>query len=82
MHKDGNQSSLVSKTKSSIIRSGTSPNQLEVRVKGNEMEFYINGQYLTSLPDSQNFKGGRAGFYTSDTVEVVFDDLEIKRQTP
>jgi hypothetical protein len=82
MHKDGNQSSLVSKTKSTAIRSGTSPNQLEVRVKGKEVEFYVNGQYLTSITDTQNFKGGRAGFYTSDTVEVAFDDLEIERQAP
>lgn len=82
MHKDGNQSSIVSKTKSSAIRSGTSPNQLEVRIKGNDVGFYINGQYLTSITDTQNFKGGRAGFYTSDTVEVAFDDLEIQRQTP
>jgi hypothetical protein len=82
MHKDGNQSSLVSRTRSSAIRSGSSPNQLEVRIKGSEMEFYVNGQFLTSLTDTQNFKGGRAGFYTSDTVEVAFDDLEIQRQVP
>jgi len=82
MHKDGNQSTLISRTKSPAIRSGTSPNQLMVKIKGNEIEFYVNGQYLTSLTDTQNFKGGRAGFYTSDTVEVAFDDLEIQRQTP
>jgi hypothetical protein len=82
MHKDGNQSSVVSKTKTSAIRSGSAPNQLEVRIKGAQVEFYVNGQYLTSITDTQNFKGGRAGFYTSDTVEVAFDDLEIQRQTP
>jgi len=79
MHKDGNQRSIVSKTRSSAIRSGTAPNQLEVRIKGDELEFYVNGQYLTSITDTENFKAGRAGFYTSDAVEVVFDDLEIER---
>jgi hypothetical protein len=79
MHKDGNQSSLVSKTKSSAIRSGTSPNQLEIRIKGAELSFYINGQYLTRVTDSENYKRGRAGLYTSDTTEVAFDDLEIDR---
>lgn len=79
MHKEGAQSSLVSKTKSSAIRPGTSPNQFEVRIKGNELSFYINGQYLTRITDTENYKGGRAGLYTSDATEVAFDDLEIDR---
>lgn len=82
MHKDGNQKTIVSRTKSSAIKSGSTPNLLEVRVKGTDLEFYVNGQYLTTITDSENFKGGRAGVYTSDTVEVAFDDLEIQRQTP
>jgi len=79
MHKNGVQSSLVSRTKSSAIRSGTSPNQFEVRIKGTELSFYINGQYLTRITDSENFQSGRAGLYASDTTEVAFDDLEIRR---
>ena len=79
MHKDGNQSSLISRTPSSAIRSGTTPNQLEVRVKGTDITFYVNGQYLNRITDSANYKRGRAGLYTSDTTEVAFDDLEINR---
>jgi len=82
MHKDGIQSTLVNRTKSSAIRSGSTPNQLEVRVKGDDLEFYVNGEYLTSITDKQNYKGGRAGLYTSDAVEVAFDDLKIQRQKP
>ena len=82
MHKKGQQATLVPKTKSSAIRPGSSPNQLMVKIKGSELEFYVNGQYLTVITDTQNFKGGRAGLYTSDTVEVAFDDLEIERETP
>ena len=79
MHKDGEQSSLVARTKSEAIRSGSNPNQLEIRIKGNDLSFYANGQYLTRITDSQNYRRGRAGFYTSDEIEVAFDNLEIDR---
>jgi hypothetical protein len=80
MHKDGVQSSLVQRTKSSAIRSGSSPNQLEIRIRGAEMSFYANGQFLTKVTDTANYRRGRAGLYTSDTYEVAFDDLTIDRQ--
>ncbi len=82
MHKDGNQSALVQRTKSSAIRSGNAPNQLEIRTTGTDLLFYANGQYLTRVNDSGNFKRGRAGFYTSDVYEVAFDNLEIERSNP
>ena len=78
-HKDGGQMAIVPKTLSRVIRSGTNPNQLEVRIKGADLSFYANGQYLTRITDASNFRNGLAGFYTSDTSEVAFDDLEIKR---
>jgi len=80
MHKAGVQSALVQKTPSSAIRSGTSPNQLEVRIRGTELTFYANGQLLTKVTDTANFRHGRAGLYTSDPYEVAFDDLTIDRQ--
>jgi hypothetical protein len=78
-HKGGEQKAVIPWTRSSIIRSGTNPNQLEVRARGSELTFYINGQYVDRITDTENFKGGVAGLYTSDTTEVAFDDLEIKR---
>ena len=57
----------------------TDPNQLEVRIKGSELSFYVNGQYLTKITDSENYKRGRVGLYTSDLAEVAFDDLTISR---
>ncbi len=78
-HKEGAQSVVVPWTGSKVIRTGTNPNQLEVRTKGSELSFYINGQYVDRITDSENFKGGVAGLYTSDIAEVAFDDLEIKR---
>jgi hypothetical protein len=79
MHKEGDQKTLVPWTKSAVIRSGTSPNQLEIRTRGDQLQFYINGRYLTRIADTENPKRGVAGLYTSGASEVVFDDLEIKR---
>lgn len=78
-HKGGVQTDVVPRAKSSVIRKGTNPNQLEVRAKGSELSFYINGQYVDRITDTENFKGGVAGLYTSDSPEIAFDDLEIKR---
>jgi len=79
MHKDGEQSSVVPRTTSNAIKSGSSANQLEVRVKGSELSFYANGQFLTRISDTENYRRGLAGFYTSDATEVAFDNLEIDR---
>jgi len=78
-HKDGAQSSVVTRTKSTAIRSGSAPNLLEVRIRGTDLSFYANGQFLTRVNDTENYRRGRAGFYTSDVYEVAFDDLMINR---
>jgi hypothetical protein len=66
-------------TPSSVIRTGTNPNQIEVRIRERKMDFYINGQEITSVTDSEGYLRGRVGFYTSDIGEVAFDDLEISK---
>ncbi|HEX8144894.1 MAG TPA: hypothetical protein VF553_20160 [Pyrinomonadaceae bacterium] len=68
---------LVKWTSSSVVRSGTNPNQIEVRIKGNQLSYYVNGQYVTSITDSAGYGDGRAGFFTSNENPVAFDDLEI-----
>ncbi len=78
-HKGGVQSVVVPWTKSTTIRSGSNLNQLEIRAKGAELSFFINGQYVDRITDSEGFKGGVAGLYASDIAEIAFDDLEIKR---
>ena len=78
-HKDGNQSSVVTKTKSNAIHPGSAPNVLEVRIRGNDLAFYVNGTLLTRVTDTENYRRGRAGLYTSDIHEVAFDDLSIDR---
>jgi|SRR6185312_1198112 len=79
MHKGGTETKLVDWTPSNIIRKGTATNELEVRIKGTQLAFVINGQLVTAVTDTANFKRGRAGLYTSDAHEVAFDDLEITR---
>ena len=78
-HKASNESKIVNWTASSTIRTGTTPNQLEVRIHDRRLDFYINGQFVTSITDTENLQNGRVGLYSSDTTEVAFDDLEISR---
>jgi hypothetical protein len=78
-HKAGVETKLVDWTPSSVIRTGTNPNQIEVRIRDRKLDFYINGQFITSITDSENYQRGRVGFYTSDVGEVAFDDLEISK---
>lgn len=77
-HKAGEQTTVVPWTESSTIKTGTSSNKLEVRARGSELSFYINGQYVNRITDNE-IRKGVAGFYTSGTSEVAFDDLEIRR---
>ncbi|HET8781601.1 MAG TPA: hypothetical protein VFM63_04255 [Pyrinomonadaceae bacterium] len=79
MHKAGEQQAVVQRTKSSAIQSGSAPNELEVRIKGNQLVFVANGRILTTVTDRENYRKGRVGFYTSDIHEVAFDDLKIER---
>ena len=78
-HTAGTQTSLVNATKSDAIKPGNAPNKLEIRIRGSELSFYANGQFLTRIRDDEDYRRGRVGFYTSDVHEVAFDDLEIDR---
>lgn len=78
-HKNSAESKLVNWTALSSLRTGTTPNQLEVRIRDRKLDFYVNGQFVTSITDSEVFLNGRVGLYSSDTSEVAFDDLEISR---
>jgi hypothetical protein len=79
LHKAGAETKIVDWTPSTTIRTGTSPNQLEVRIRDLKMDFYINGQFVTSITDEETYRRGRVGLYTSDVGEVAFDDLEISK---
>jgi hypothetical protein len=76
-HRGGKETVIVDWTDASQLRSGTSPNQLEVRTSGTQAAFYINGQYITTIEAAAGYALGLAGFYTSGSEEVAFDDLQI-----
>lgn len=77
---DGVPADIVDWEGSTVIRSGANPNQLEVRARGSQLSFYVNGQLLKSVTDTANMTDGYVGLYTSETNEVAFDDMEIDRQ--
>jgi hypothetical protein len=79
LHRAGAETKVVDWTPTSTIRTGTLPNQIEVRIRDLKMDFYINGQFVTSITDEANYRRGRVGLYTSDVGEVAFDDLEISK---
>lgn len=79
VHKAGVESRFVDWTPTSTIRTGTTPNQIEVRIRDLKMDFYINGQFVTSITDTEEYRRGRVGLYSSDAGEVAFDDLEISK---
>jgi hypothetical protein len=76
---DGEPTNVVKWTQSTLIRGGTNSNQIEVRATGSQLSMYVNGQFLNSITDTANTTDGYAGFYTSETNEVAFDDMEIDR---
>ena len=78
-YNDGVATDVVAWEDSPVIRHGTNPNQLEVRARGSQLSFYVNGQFLKSVADTANMTDGYVGLYTSDTNEVAFDDMEINR---
>lgn len=78
---DGQPTNVVNWTPSTLIRTGTNSNQIEVRTKGSQLSMYVNGQFLKSITDTSNYTDGYVGLYTSETNEVAFDDLEIDRET-
>ena len=79
LHRGGSETAMVDWTSNTVIRTGTTPNQLEVRIRDKKMDFYINGNFITSVVDEAAYQRGRVGFYTSDKGEVAFDDLEVNK---
>ncbi|HEX8195278.1 MAG TPA: hypothetical protein VF571_03625 [Pyrinomonadaceae bacterium] len=75
-HDNKIETDIVKWTSAPQIRTGTQPNELEVRSNGKTLEFYINGQFATSIADNIT-NLGIVGLYTSGTPVVAFSDLKI-----
>lgn len=78
-HVDQEESVVVSWTYSSAIKRGSGINELEVRSEGDQLSFYINGQFVRKITDRSGVVDGVAGIYTSDDVPIAYSDLVLKR---
>ena len=74
---------LLAEAKSDNILTDGAPNQLRLDCVGTSIAFYINGQQVSKLNDSQfNVVSGRSGFFTKagktpDPDRIIFSYLEI-----
>ena len=78
-HIPGDEISVVGWTRSPTIKDGTDANTLEVRDENKTMNFYINGEIVKTLPNTDGYSGGVTGLYSGDAVQIAFSDLEISK---
>lgn len=76
-HVDQKETDEIKWTKSSAIKDGTQENVLELRDENGSMKFFINGQSVNSLKNTDGYKGGVSGLYAADAIPVAFSQLEI-----
>lgn len=70
-----NEKDLKDWKNSSAIKGGSSENILEVRDSGDKMEFYINGELVTTVDDKYDNQAGVAGIYACDGLKIEFSNL-------
>lgn len=78
-HKTNSELPIVPWTSSPVINGGSGENILEVRDKGDTLEFYINRQMVKSIKDQYGVRDGVPGLYAGDGVRVAFKNLEIRK---
>jgi hypothetical protein len=78
-HTATNESAVVAWKNSTAINDGASENTLEVRDKGDTLEFYINDQMVTTTKDQYDGTVGVPGLYSGDGVKIGFKKLEIRK---
>ncbi|HEY0426535.1 MAG TPA: hypothetical protein VGC76_01890 [Pyrinomonadaceae bacterium] len=79
-HTSKTEKVLTGWTDSSAIKSGSADNVLEVRDKGDKMDFYINGLLVKTVNDDDNNTSGIAGIYSSDKTPIDFSNLQIEKK--
>jgi hypothetical protein len=78
-HIPQDEPSVVRWTNSTAIKDGNQENVLEVRDSNGSVDLYINDVKVTSIRNTNGFKGGVAGVYTGDAARAAFSKLEIRR---
>ena len=76
-HSTSTEKAIVPWKNSSAIKDGTQENVLEIRDKGDNIEFYINGEMATTTKDTFTGTTGVPGLYSGDGVKVGFKKMEI-----
>ena len=78
-HAPQKETTIVDWTNSPAIKGGTEKNILEVRDYADKMDFYINGELITSVKNTDAYPGGVAGIYSGDAIKAAFSDFEIRK---
>lgn len=78
-HQPGKEIDVINWTSSNAIKSGSAENALEVRDTPDSIEFYINGEMVTTVKNAYGYPGGVVGLYAGDGVNVAFKRLEIAK---
>lgn len=78
-HEPSKELTIIPWTSSDTINGSTAENIIEVRDKGDTIEFYINGQMVKSVKDQYGFPNGVPGLYAGDAVRAGFKKLEIRK---
>lgn len=78
-HSPGKEDTVVTWTKSDLIKDGSQENTLEVRDLADKIELYINGTMVNSIKNVYGYKGGVVGLYSGDAVKIAFKDLELRK---
>ena len=69
----------ISETSAPAINEGAASNTLEARDYLDKTDLYINGTMVTSIKNVYGYKGGVAGLYSGDGVNIAFKQLEIRK---
>lgn len=78
-HTPGDEFVVVGWTRSNAIKDGGEKNILEVRDSNKTMNFYINGEFIRTVGNTDGYSGGVAGIYAGDAVKVGFSDFQISK---
>lgn len=78
-HSPSKEDTVVTWTKSDLIKDGSQDNTLEVRDLNDKIELYINGSMVTSIKNVYGYKGGVVGLYSGDAVKVAFKNMELRK---
>lgn len=76
-HKDLKETDVVKWTVSTAIKDGDQQNVLEVHDLSGMMEFFINGQKLTTLRNEIGGTSGVPGLYAGDAIKIGFSELTV-----